>query len=789
VLLVSIIVLQLATLVISQPPTAWTTWPFNPNSLPLAVKSPYLNAWAPLAGGSAALNSAWPRSYDPLGNILEWYASIRVDGVAYKLLGEADLPNVRGASQKSFIFTPTQSSYILDCGGKVNAEVMFVTPIEPTDPVRLSLPFSYLQITAVPSDGDSHRVEVYSDVSGAWVVGDLSQSVQWTVLEGDDTIALQMQPTSIFPFMESSNRPEDATGYYATSILKTASVSWGIGPSGDIRTSFAHGTNLTNHSLPVSSPVGPPSNRNNVAGFAIDLGTVPKGQDGTAVFALGLVRDPVIQYTNGAGHIENRTSYYWSQLPNINAVITNVITNYTSALASATTLDASLASAATPYGADYAALISLSTRQTMSALEYTLLRDPSTGVLNTSDIKVFMKDMGYVGTGPVNPVDVIYAAMPAYLYLNPRILGYLLNSLLDSQDSAPYPNPYAAPNIGDSWPIANGNSKPHNQGIEQSANMLIMALAHAQATGDTTLLSEHYTLLKSWASYLVHTALNPAQQVTSLSDMMNPDLTNQTNLALKGVVGIGAMGKISAAMGQAEDQDNFTTISTQYAAEWLSLALQTAGLPVEAFGSSNPGFLYNLYADALLGLNLIDGRLYKAQTAAFKLEGSSYQLGIPLDPPNTTARADWMLFAAAIVTDTSVRSAMIKQVANANSQSLLSQNSPFTVVYDASTGNQGAISKGSPAVGAMFAPLALTLPKQDITAGGGGPGRGTEPNEKDNGVKHRISKGAIAGAVLGSIAFTGSLVFLVIFYRKRKHTRRVEGGSDIHRVDEYRINR
>lgn len=39
---------------------------------------------------------------------------------------------------------------------------------------------------------------------------------------------------------------------------------------------------------------------------------------------------------------------------------------------------------------------------------------------------------------------------------------------------------------------------------------------------------------------------------------MNPDLTNQTNLALKGVVGIGAMGKISAAMGQAEDQDNFT---------------------------------------------------------------------------------------------------------------------------------------------------------------------------------------------------------------------------------------
>lgn len=50
----------------AQAPTNWDTFPFNPPSLPLAVKNPYLNAWAPLAGNSLAINQAWPRSYLPL---------------------------------------------------------------------------------------------------------------------------------------------------------------------------------------------------------------------------------------------------------------------------------------------------------------------------------------------------------------------------------------------------------------------------------------------------------------------------------------------------------------------------------------------------------------------------------------------------------------------------------------------------------------------------------------------------------------------------------------------------
>lgn len=80
--LLAAVLLQLTTVVLAQPPTNWTVTPFNPPSNPLAVKSPYLNAWAPLAGGSAALNQAWPRSYDPLGNVSHTYTPFIISKIA-----------------------------------------------------------------------------------------------------------------------------------------------------------------------------------------------------------------------------------------------------------------------------------------------------------------------------------------------------------------------------------------------------------------------------------------------------------------------------------------------------------------------------------------------------------------------------------------------------------------------------------------------------------------------------------------------------------------------------------
>jgi hypothetical protein len=48
----------------------------------------------------------------------------------------------------------------------------------------------------------------------------------------------------------------------------------------------------------------------------------------------------------------------------------------------------------------------------------------------------------------VNPTEAIYAALPAFMYLNASITGALLEPLLAYQSSTNYKNSYAAPDLG-----------------------------------------------------------------------------------------------------------------------------------------------------------------------------------------------------------------------------------------------------------------------------------------------------------------------------------------------------
>lgn len=60
----------------------------------------------------------------------------------------------------------------------------------------------------------------------------------------------------------------------------------------------------------------------------------------------------------------------------------------------------------------------------------------------------------------MNTVDVIYPAWPVFLYTNPQLGRFLLEPLLRYQATGLYPNPWAAHDIGSSYPQAVG----HNDG-------------------------------------------------------------------------------------------------------------------------------------------------------------------------------------------------------------------------------------------------------------------------------------------------------------------------------------
>ena len=53
--------------------------------------------------------------------------------------------------------------------------------------------------------------------------------------------------------------------------------------------------------------------------FVYDLGSVSSSE--SVLFALGVVRDPAIQYTNGQGKTESRSSYFWSSYSDVAEVV------------------------------------------------------------------------------------------------------------------------------------------------------------------------------------------------------------------------------------------------------------------------------------------------------------------------------------------------------------------------------------------------------------------------------------------------------------------------------------
>ncbi|KAJ3763346.1 hypothetical protein EV360DRAFT_78418 [Lentinula raphanica] len=103
------------------------------------------------------------------------------------------------------------------------------------------------------------------------------------------------------------------------------------------------------------------------------------------------------------------------------------------------------------------------------------------------------------------------------------------------------------------------------------------------------------------------------------------------------------------------------------------------------------------------------------------------------------------------------------------------QNSPVTNTYDTTSGQPNSGS-ASPAQGAMFALLAVNATRQ--SSGSNAPvaaNRGSKVNKAD----------AIAGGIIGGVAFLALVALVVFFYRKlkgRKRNRVHSSGQTINKI-------
>ncbi|KAI0952144.1 hypothetical protein AcV7_008040 [Taiwanofungus camphoratus] len=687
----------------------WTATPFNPASVPLAVRSPYLSAWLAQSGGTA-LNAAWPQFWT--GSTLGWAGYVKVDGTTYNFLGVPNVPGTQSqeAVQKSLEFTSTQSIFVLTAG-PIDLTVSFLSPVEPSNLINQSLPFSYLSLSAAANDGNSHTVQVYTDISAEWITGDDTLTANWTTTVGS-IITHQVQLVDQTLFGEVSDHIQQGAAYYSTPNL--SGTTYQTGQDIVVRAQFINNGTLLNTQDTDFRAV---SDDWPVFGLAHDLGTV-SGSTDPVVFSIGHARDPAVEYLIANNALQNRSSYFWSQYPTAADAISTFLGDYSNAVARAQAFDAQVNSDASVISSNYSAVVALSVRQAFGATEITISKD-SSSQFNTSDIMVFLKEIS--SDGNVNTVDVISPTWPILLYTNPVIGKDLLLPLFEYQATGQYPNAWACHDMGSVYPQATGHNdgKDEPMPIEESGNMLIMALSYVQRTNDTSLITSYYDLLDQWAQYLIANTLIPGDQIST--DDFAGALANQTNLAIKGIIGIKAMAEMAAMVGDSATSSNYSSIAASYVTQWQGYATSSDGQHLTlAYGNDATwGLSYNMYADKLLNTNLIPTSVYDMQTAWYPTVLESF--GVPLDTRHTYTKSDWQSWTAAIMSSTAGRDMFVNSVYQYAADGL--NSAPLSDYYWANNGSVNGF-RARPVVGGHLALLALQSTGSDA-GGNSGAGAGT----------------------------------------------------------------
>ncbi|KAH9914021.1 uncharacterized protein B0H18DRAFT_887542 [Fomitopsis serialis] len=584
---------------------AQTFWPL---AIPFAVRTPYLNSWMYTTKTLENITNDWPTFWN--GATHGWLCYIRVDGRTYTLFGDNDLPSNYSVTAGTLVqteVTPTRTIQVIQAGPMaITLTFLTLAPVmPPSDLVRQSLPFAYVAVNFTSTNGQPHDIQLYSDMDGGWLYGgNAAQQIQWSVpTQTGNIIYLESQLVNPTPFQEHEGQGLDGAAYIAMELVRRNVTSQ---TCQDIvcREEFlnighlnANDNNQTFRGIDVDWPIFP---------MSVDLGSVAS-LESPVVWAVGYVRDPSISYPL-LGNTASLRPYYTTQYPTTEEALEFFISDFDNSLTQANLLDTQVREAASSISADGKLydMLSLATRQVFSSLEITAPYQ------SDATTRIFMKDLGT--SQRVTPVEKLYAALPLFLYYNASLVKPLLVPLLEQQNTSLGEYPYASKDLGSLFPAVSGPNLTSTEAIElviaESGNMLIIALAHANYSNDTSLLHGYYPLLKNWAEYLTGHGPFPPQGQLSVDD--GSDATNSTNLAVKGIFAIQAMAEISQLVGQSNDSEHFSSTATNFMNTWQPLAISSGGASASVNPTLNSAVTgvwslpYNLYPQTLFGFNLLN---------------------------------------------------------------------------------------------------------------------------------------------------------------------------------------
>ncbi|EON63362.1 hypothetical protein W97_02589 [Coniosporium apollinis CBS 100218] len=791
----------------------------TPPVLPLIVRNPYLSTW--LGNARDVPWSKWPMFYTGQEVGFSILAHVPDSKTVYPLLGRpqdslaspnhaegynVSFPTYLGAKYDAS--TTNLTYHIPAPSSNPGAEplevvVSFLSPITPTSTLRQSLPAAYVSIHVK----GSFNISLYIDLNGLWVSGDRGSNIEWELVQNniDEKNALKtwkIKKQNEQLFTEFQDRAEWGQLHFSAS----SDVRHESGTSAMLRQRFSNTGTLQDsvdssfRGIMEEEPV-----------FAFSKSFVLKANASSAasksdsvLFTIAHVQDPVTQFASARGLTFMRPLWK-SWFHTDAALLTYHYLDFANARHLAQNYSNQLAVDAYRSGSSsYVDIVALSARQVMGATSFSGTPD---------EPLIFLKEIS--SNGNCQTVDVIFPAFPFFLYTQPRWLAYLLEPLLEHQLSGQYPNKYSMHDVGTHFPNLTGHADGRDEymPVEECGDMLIMGLAlvnsllygsgqeaqsiwsvegsnisiEASGAGSVFPLSleqrqgieglddswgggakgekqaqmwleKSYRLWKQWTGYLVEFSLEPHNQLST--DDFAGWLALQTNLALKGIVGIKAMSELAEILENEADAKFYRNVSDTYVKKWEEFGISRDGshakLAYDWYGSWTT--LYSLYADAVLcfhptitgnasltsfqltpeesaeGTELrrsnryggqeplkppkspngkprkrqptdfIPHRIYSMQSTWYGAVLQKY--GLPLDSRHLYAKSDWE-FEAAAVADKAVRSEILDRVAKWLNETKTDR--PFTDLYntEGDGGFPGPDFFARPVVGGHFAFLTL----------------------------------------------------------------------------------
>lgn len=407
-------------------------------------------------------------------------------------------------------------------------------------------------------------------------------------------------------------------------------------------------------------------------------------------YGIAHVRRPAINYTDA--QLNQLWESYFDR--DDSKMISFVMEDSLQALERADALDKKVMSDAQKEGGEsYVKVVLTALRQAYGGME----------IMGTPD-KPWLMVKEISSDGNCQTVDVIYPHFPVQYYLNPKIIKYLLDPLLDNQEKGYFPQKYCMHDLGYNYPRCVGHRDGHQEAmeVEESANIMIMMAAYVKATNDTEFAKKHYKISKQWTQYLVDKGLITNLALTT-DDFLEKQI-NSTNLSVKAIVGIAGMAQLAERVGEKSDQTRYREVAEKYAEEWLALAQDPSGSHLKkSYNLANTWFMvYNLYADRLLETKLFEEKLFRQQDEWYKSLFNDY--GLPLQSDYKGTKFDWSFFTAASSSDKEFRQMVYEHTAHYLKER--PNRSPFPDYADTFSGSApGFINR--PVIGGVFAPLTV----------------------------------------------------------------------------------